>query len=260
MLINVIILSIVEGITEFLPVSSTGHLIIVSEWLKMDKTFAATFDVAIQLGAILAVLFLFPNYFKEFLNPKKIISERSKIILVAIFPALLLGFFFRDMIKQYLFTSETVFIALIIGGVALIAADLAFKKRTIDHTDNKESVSLKQAIIIGLFQCAALWPGMSRSGSTIIGGLVAGANVTTAASFSFIIAVPVMVAAVGYDLLKSYHELSLNQMGWVLVGMILSFLVAYASMRWFLGFIQKQGLYLFGIYRIILGGAGLFIF
>ena len=257
MLINVIVLSIIEGITEFLPVSSTGHLIIISEWLNMDQSFAKTFDVAIQLGAILAVLFLFPDYFKRACKPKSLLSASNQVVLVSIVPALALGFLFRDAIKQYLFTSHTVFIALIIGGVALIIADLLYKSRQSDTTDNKSNVTLRQAFIIGVFQCFALWPGMSRSGSTIIGGLIAGVNVTTAASFSFIIAVPVMVAAVGYDLLKSYNLLSVEQVGWVLVGMVLSFIVAYISMRWFLGFIRNQGLYLFGIYRIILGGIGL---
>ena len=111
--------------------------------------------------------------------------------------------------------------------------------------------------MIGLFQCLALWPGMSRSGSTIIGGLVAGKNIVTAASFSFIIAVPVMIAAVGYDLLKSYQYLTIQQFGWIFLGMIISFFVAYISMRWFLSFIQQQGLIIFGIYRIALGGIGL---
>ena len=121
----------------------------------------------------------------------------------------------------------------------------------------KESITIRQALIIGVFQCVSLWPGMSRSGSTIIGGLVSGTNFVTAASFSFIIAVPVMVAAIGYDLFKSYHFLTVEQFSWIILGMLISFIVAYITMRWFLMFIQRQGLIVFGVYRIALGGLGL---
>ena len=259
MLINVIILSIVEGITEFLPVSSTGHLIILSEWLKMDKEFANVFDVAIQLGAILAVVFLFPIYFKKLIKPKNLFSKQNKTIFVAIGPILCMGFLFRDIIKTYLFSSNIVFTGFIIGGVGLILVDFLYKDKT-NQMDMKEAVTLKQGFIIGLFQCLALWPGMSRSGCTIIGGVISGLNVTTAAAFSFIIAVPIILIAVLYDLLMSVNGLSIDQIGWIILGMILSFVIAYLSMRWFLGFIKNQGLYLFGIYRIILGGLGIIFF
>ena len=259
MAINVILLSIIEGITEFLPISSTGHLIIVSEWLKMDPDFAKVFDVTIQLGAILAVVFLYPRYFKERCRWQFFTSHDFKVIVAAIVPALVLGYCFHGTIKAVLFTSKTVFLGLIVGGFGLILADM-FLVKLGDRADQKESVSIRQAVIIGLFQCASLWPGMSRSGSTIIGGLIAKTNLVTAASFSFIIAVPVIIAAVGYDLIQSYHFLSLHQLGWIIMGMMISFFVAYGSMKWFLRFIQHQGLLIFGIYRIVLGGVGLVLF
>ncbi len=255
MLIDVVILSIVEGITEFLPISSTGHLILISEWLNMDKAFYEVFDVAIQLGAILAVFFLYPHYFKE-----RIINIKSKetlVIALSILPILIIGYVLKDFIKAKLFAAEVIFWGLIIGGVGLIIIDRYYPNR--NNNDEKESVSIKQAVIIGLFQCLALWPGMSRSAMTIMGAMISGLNRVTSASFSFVIAVPVMIIIVSYDLIRARASLTLIEYGWIALGIILSFIVAWITMRWFLKVIQNQGLLMFGIYRIIIGALGLWV-
>ncbi len=256
MLFDVILLSIVEGITEFLPISSTGHLILLSEWLKMDKSFYEVFDISIQLGAILAVLLLYPTYFKERII--KIRSKETMVILVAIAPILLIGYLLKDVIKGALFLPNVIFMGLIIGGIGLIIAEKKIRHQHSD--DNKSKVTIRQAWIVGVWQCLALWPGMSRSAMTIIGAMFAGLNRVTAASFSFVIAVPVMAVVVGYDLLSASSVLSRSAYGWIAIGMGLSFIVAWATMRWFLGFIQRQGLLVFGVYRIVLGMAGLLFY
>lgn len=256
MLINVVLLSLLEGITEFLPVSSTGHLILLSEWLNMDKSFYEVFDIAIQLGAIFAVFFLYPTYFSK--RIQTIVSKETLVIGCAIVPLLGVGYALKDFIKVVLFSPVVIFWGLIIGGVGLIIADKKCAKTKIE--DQKEKVTIRQAIIIGLWQCLALWPGMSRSAMTIMGGLAAGLNRVTSASFSFVIAVPVMFVVVGYDLISAWQTLSAIQYAWIAFGMLISFFVAYGTMRWFLGFINQQGLLVFGVYRIILGVLGLIFF
>lgn len=249
---SVILLGIIEGITEFLPISSTGHLIFISNWLNMDAQFSGIFNVAIQLGAILAVIREYPKELASY------VSHKFSILAVAVVPVLCLGLLFHDVIKQQLFSPRTVFWALIIGGIALIVSDVVSKHRT--RNDTGESMSFRQALIIGACQCAALWPGMSRSGSTIIGGLIAGASMTSATKFSFIIAVPVMIAAVSYDMLLNMHHLTVSGLGWIGFGGLISFCVATATIRWFLRVIHRVGLIGFGVYRILLGAFGLVFF
>lgn len=256
MFFKVVLLSIIEGVTEFLPISSTGHLILVSDYLNMDKAFYEVFDIAIQLGAICAVFFLFPSYFSE--RIRKFKSKETVVIGLAVLPILMMGYVLKDVIKAVLFSPEVIFWGLIVGGVGLIIADK--KVPTTATDDHKESVSLRQALIVGLWQCLALWPGMSRSAMTILGGLAGGLNRVTSASFSFIIAVPVMVVVVGYDLLNAWSSFSAIELAWIALGMGISFLVAYATMRWFLAFINRQGLLVFGVYRIVLGGLGILFF
>ena len=256
MLFDVILLSIVEGLTEFLPVSSTGHLIVFSDWLNMNKSFYEVFDIAIQLGAILAVLMVYPSQFKQRIMHVK--SKENMAVLVAIAPVLVVGYCFKDLIKTSLFAPNVIFWGLIVGGVGLIIVE----KRTV-HTKNEghaTAVSVRESFIVGLWQCLALWPGMSRSAMTIIGGMVAGLNRVTAASFSFIIAVPVIAAVVAYDLIASSSALSITEYAWIALGMCISFIIAWGTIRWFLGFIQRKGLLVFGIYRIVFGLAGLLFY
>ncbi len=238
-----IILGITEGLTEFLPISSTGHLILVGHWIKFESP---TFDIAIQLGAILAVVVLYRSFF--FSLPFK--KKELKLIAIAITPALLLGFLCHSAIKHYLFGTFTVIMALLVGGVIMLLVEylLPYKPTTTDISD----ISYKQAAIVGVAQCASLWPGMSRSGSTIVGGLIAKLDYETSAKFSFIISVPIMIAATGYDLLKSYHLLTQSDLSLIGVGFLVSFIVGYLAIVTFIKLLVRWKLAPFAIYRIVL--------
>jgi len=245
-----IILGVLEGITEFIPISSTGHLILVGDALSFTGPIADTFSVAIQLGAILAVVVLYPDFFKKALTPKHWLSRENRLILTAIAPAMVLGFLIYDLIKEHLFGPTTVMGALFVGGLVMILVE----KRLGDtgNTTSFETLTFKQALTVGICQCAALWPGMSRSASTIVGGLISGMSHTFAAEFSFIIAVPVMVAAVGYDLLKSAAILNAHSLMLIGVGFLVSFVVAVASILTFLKLLSRFKLIPFALYRIVL--------
>lgn len=251
--IKALILGVIEGVTEFLPVSSTGHLILFGEALSFTGPVADTFSIAIQLGAILAVVVLYPDTFLHSLTPKHWFSKQNQLILCAILPALVSGFFLYSTIKTHLFTPLTVIIALILGGVIMLFVEQINKKKHSSFTHSFETMTMKQSLIIGLCQCAALWPGMSRSGSTIVGGLLTGLSHEFAAKFSFIIAVPVMIIAVAYDLIKS--SVFLNSESWILIaiGFIVSFIFGLMSMLTFLKVVSKFKLTPFALYRIIVG-------
>lgn len=245
------ILGIVEGLTEFIPVSSTGHLILAETIFPLRHVHSETFSVFIQLGAILAVVCIYPRYFKSFLNPKEWMSRKSKVLFVAIFPALLSGLLFYSFIKKHLFSPLTVVLALFVGGLAM----LFFQKKYPNHsatTHSIEDISYKQSFIVGLCQCASLWPGMSRSASTIVGGLIAKLDYSTAAEFSFLIAVPVMTAAVGFDLLKSFSELTLLDLKVMSLGFVVSFITAFFAIKTFISLLKRWQFNPFAFYRIVL--------
>ena len=244
-LVTAVILGIVEGVTEFLPVSSTGHMILVSKLLGLKQTeFLKTFEVAIQLGSILAVVVAFKErIFKDF--------ELWKRLIVAFLPTAVLGFTLYKYIKS-LFSPSTVAYMLIIGGVVFILVELFYKERE-HHIDDVDKISYKQAFYIGLFQSLAMIPGTSRSGATIIGGLLLGLKRKTAAEFSFLLAVPTMFAATGYDMLKHYHEFDTTNITAILVGFVTAFVVALIIIKWFLDFIKRHTFIPFGIYRILVG-------
>lgn len=257
-LLIALILGIVEGLTEFLPVSSTGHMILVGQILQFTGDRAETFEVFIQLGAILAVLVL---YWKRFLSlldwkdgmdfqSKRFAGARAALLLgCACLPAFVTGFLFHKAIKTYLFAPLPVALALLIGGLVMLVIERICPKRTVMVVDR---ISPMQAFVVGLFQCLALWPGMSRSASTIIGGLAVGIEKKAAAEFSFLVAVPVMCAATGYDLLKSIHFLSRDDIPLFAVGFIVSFVTAMLAIRVFLQLLERFSLAVFGVYRIIL--------
>lgn len=245
-LIDVIILSIVEGITEFLPISSTGHLILTSRILNIPSTeFVKTFEIVIQLGAILAVFVL---YWRRILNNFSLVGK----VLTAFIPTVILGLIFYDIIKTILLESTlVVVIALFIGGIALIALELYFK----DHKEKKknlDSLTYKNAFIIGLFQSISMIPGVSRAAATIFGGLFMNLNRTAAVEFSFLLAVPTMAAASGLDLVKSSGSFTNQEIMQLVIGTVLSFIVALIVIKWLLKFIQTHTFIPFGIYRIIL--------
>lgn len=253
-LLIVIILSVVEGLTEFLPVSSTGHLILFGERLNFDGGKADFFSVFIQLGAILSVVVLYKEKFLSLLDFKSSASFSGYLglqkIFIASLPAMIFGFLTYDYIKEHLFSSLTVAIALVIGGIVLIFIEkLPLKK----DKQSFEDLSLKDCLIIGSAQCCALWPGMSRSGSTIVGALLLGAEKKLAAEFSFFLAVPIMFLATAYDFYKSYHLLSVSDLPYFALGFILSFVCAYLAIRFFIKLLERFSFAPFGYYRILLG-------
>lgn len=249
-----IIQGIVEGLTEFLPVSSTGHLILSGYLLNFTGEKAETFEIVIQLGAILAVAILYWQRvwaLFDWKEQKNAIYPQLNLIhvFVAIMPAMILGYLTHGLIKTYLFSPYTVLIGLVIGGVFMILAE-RFQPRITAQT--MDQLSYGQAFKIGLFQCLSLWPGFSRSGATIAGGLFVGISHKAAADFSFLIAIPIMFAASGYDLLKSYKYLSGSDIPFFAVGFVVSLIVALLAVISFLKLLQKVKLAPFAYYRFII--------
>lgn len=242
-----IIMGIVEGFTEFLPVSSTGHMIVLSTFLGIAQdNVTKAYEVIIQFAAILAVVL---NY-KEKFSPKKI--DLWLKLAVAFFPIGLVGFIFAKQIKA-LFSVEIVAIMFIIGGIVFLVVEKFYKPK--EHfIDDVEAVSYQQALWIGVAQVFALIPGTSRAGATIVGAMLVGLTRKASAEFSFLLAFPVMCATTGYDLVKHRHELFTDANVTVLaVGFVVSFLVAYLTIKLFLKFLEKFTFVGFGIYRIIFG-------
>jgi undecaprenyl-diphosphatase len=261
-IINAIILGIVEGLTEFLPVSSTGHLILVGDLLGFEGDTATTFKIVIQLGAVMAVLILYWKRYMEILKGLLTFnfSSKNKLnamhLIIAMIPALIVYLIFKDYIKLNLFGPAPVLIGLIIGGILMIAAARAKRKITAEHTDE---ITYKQALGIGLFQCFALWPGFSRSGSTISGGLLLGTSQKAAADFTFIISVPVMLGATILDMYDSRELLTADALTLFLIGFIAAFVVAMVAVVTFLNLIKRLKLEWFAFYRFVLA-AVFFIF
>jgi undecaprenyl-diphosphatase len=244
-LIQAIIIAIVEGITEFLPISSTGHMIITSSLMHIKDDFKTTYEVAIQLGAILAVVVLYWRKFFDFTKWKFYIK-----LIIAVIPALLLGFLLSDYIDKLLDSPTTVAISMLIGGIFLLFIDNVFNKHTIDREEN---ISYGRAFIIGIWQCIAMIPGVSRSAASIIGGMQQKLTRKLAAEFSFYLAVPTMIAATGYKLMKEYKNIHSEQIKLLAIGNLVAFIVAMLAIKFFIGFLQKHGFKLFGVYRIIAG-------
>ncbi|HQH27319.1 MAG TPA: undecaprenyl-diphosphate phosphatase [Oligoflexia bacterium] len=252
-----LILGIVEGLTEFIPVSSTGHLIITGKLLRFESDAAGTFEIFIQLGAILAVVFLYWKRFAALFDFSEKITGSGFCgapgmlkLALGCAPAFVFGALFHKTIKHYLFGPGTVAAALIFGGVAMMLIEWRRQKANVVPF---EQISCRQAFLIGLFQCLALWPGISRSGATIIGGLILGLERRAAAEFSFILAVPVMFAAVGYDLLQSASLVQSADIPAFAVGFVVSLVTAAAAVRFFIAALGHVTLVPFGIYRIIAG-------
>ena len=251
-LVESIIIAIVEGITEFLPISSTGHMIITERLLMLpkDDAFIKLFTVAIQLGAILSVVVLYWRKFFDFTRLNFYLR-----LIVAVIPALVLGFLFSNQIDKLLDSPLTVAITLFLGGIVLLFIDNVFNNPTIDKDRN---ISFKKAFIIGLWQCLAMIPGVSRSAASIIGGMQQKLTRRLAAEFSFFLAVPTMAAATGYKLLKTFKEhpevlKNSHNITLLCAANLVAFLVAMAAIKFFITYLQRYGFKLFGWYRIIVG-------
>ena len=253
------ILGVVEGLTEFLPVSSTGHLIITGNLLGFTGDKAASFEVAIQLGAILAVVLLYWSLFWGLLFPKqgkKFSGVRGLYLLfLTSLPASILGLIAHDAIKKYLFNPYTVAWALLVGAIMILFVE---RKERKPECFTLDEMTPKLALGIGCFQCLALWPGFSRSASTIMGGMILGAKRKVAAEYSFIAAVPIMFAATGYDMLKSYKLFTMADMPFLAIGFIVSFISAWIAVKGFIYLLGKLTLRPFAYYRLALAPLILF--
>lgn len=259
-LFKAIIIGIIEGITEFLPVSSTGHMIIAGSFIGFDKpygkAYADMFTVVIQLGAIMAIVVLYWDKIKRSLTDFKNYGLKLWIVvLIAFIPSAIVGLLLDDIIDKYLMVPVTVILALIVGAILMIFMENKYRKNS--KTKRIEDVTAKQAIKIGLFQCLALWPGMSRSASTIMGGWVSGLDNVAASEFSFFLALPTMVAATGLKLLKAIKgnaiDFNTGNIIALIVGSVVAFLVALVVVDRFITFLKKRPMKVFAYYRIIVG-------
>lgn len=238
--------SLIEGLTEFLPVSSTGHLIIFSHFLaKENDTFIKSFEVIIQFGAIFSVLVV---YWKNFFST----IQFYKNLFVAFLPAAVIGFALRNFVNEWLGSILIVAWALIIGGVVLIASDYIFKN-SVDEGKSLDKLTYKESLYLGFYQCLALVPGVSRSGATILGGLALRFNKKAAAEFSFFLAVPTIAAATLYKSYKIIPTITSDQILTLLLGCLLSFFIAIVAIKTFIKLVSRFGFKHFGIYRIVLG-------
>jgi undecaprenyl-diphosphatase len=248
-----LVLGVVEGITEFIPVSSTGHLILAGDLLGFDDEKAKVFEIFIQLGAILSVVWL---YREKVLGTIKGLPTNKKArslmmnVMIAFLPAAVVGLLTHTYIKAHLFNPVTVAGALIVGGVAILLIERMHHRA---HVRNVDGISLKQALGAGFAQCLALFPGVSRSGATIMGGLLIGFDRKVAVEFSFFLAIPTMFAATGYELLKSVNALSLSDVPLFLVGFVTAFFSSLVVIKAFLGYVSKHDFTGFAYYRIVFG-------
>ncbi len=244
-LIHALILSIVEGVTEFLPVSSTGHMILAAKLMALQETeFVKSFEVIIQLGAILAIAVL---YRKMLLQSKDIWLR----VIIAFIPTGIIGFFLYKLIKQFLFGNSLVTVAaLFLGGIALLIVEKIHKEQP-HHTESIASLSYRQTLLIGLGQSLSVIPGISRAAATIVSGMLTGIKRKTAVEFSFLLALPTMLAATGLDILKTDFTFTSEQISLLLAGFVCAFVVALLTVKYFIGFVQKHTLVPFGMYRIL---------
>ncbi len=254
-ILTALILGLVEGITEMLPISSTGHLILVNQWFTFGEPFTTLFDVVIQVGAVLAVLTYFWNALSPF-RPKNELGPVFKLWLllgIGIFPILSIGYLLGGDILEKLFTPETVAGALIVGGVLLVLVDRFAKNGDALPARELTTLKIEEVIFMGLTHILGLIPGMSRSASATIGGLAIGLSRTTASQFSMLMAIPTLIVASGYSILHFEGGIEHREWGLLAIGFLVSWVVCYLTVRWFFAFIKKFGLKHFGYYRIILG-------
>ncbi len=261
-IIKAVILGIVEGITEFLPVSSTGHLILVNQFIAFDEQFTKMFDIVIQLGAILSVVVFFRKRLFVFVkvNGSYFQSQTAdlwKKAIVGVFPALVIGAKFGKQIQESLFNPMIVALALVIGGIALILLE---NRKQREKISSISMLNYKTVLLIGLIQCLAMIPGTSRSAATIIGAMLLGCSRLVAAEFSFFLAIPTLFAASAYSLIKTGFTMTPEEIVVLAVGFVVSFIVALLVIAGFMKYISRRDFKPFGYYRIILGGIILVFF
>lgn len=253
-LLKALLLGCVEGLTEFLPISSTGHLILIGQWIDFHSTEGKVFEVVIQLGAILAVCWLYRHKIVELLrglfSGDTTARRFALAVIIAFFPAAVLGALFISAIKAVLFTPTVVAVALIVGGLIIFAVEARPRQVRID---DPYAIDWKQAVGIGIAQCFAMIPGTSRSGATIIGGMLSGLSRKAATEFSFFLAIPTMLGAATYDVYKHHALLSTSDVGLIATGFIAAFVSALLVVRALVNFVGRHSLSVFAWYRIALG-------
>jgi undecaprenyl-diphosphatase len=262
-LLSSTILGVVEGLTEFLPVSSTGHLIIVSDLLDVNDEKGKVFEIVIQFGAILAVCWEFRarllKAFSGFATDP--VQQRFAMnLFVAFLPAAIVGLAFQSKIKQYLFNPVSVAMALIVGAIAIYLIERWYARHGSPRVTDIDKMTWKDALMVGLAQCLALIPGTSRSGATIMGGMVFGLSRQASTEFSFFLAIPIMFAACGYELVKNRDLLSSSDVAHFAVGFVVSFIAAFAAVRALIRYVARHDFRAFAWYRIALGVAVLAYF
>lgn len=253
------LLGLIEGLTEFLPISSTGHLILLGTWLGHSDEASKTLDIVIQIGAVLAVIVYYRERLWKLLkgiwqrDPEHV--RLGLAVAIAFVPSAIVGLLLHKVIKQHLFGPRPVGAALIVGGIVMLVIEAFRAKQEKPRDEDLKEVTLKQALAIGLAQCFSLWPGASRSMTTIVGGQMAGLGTSTAADFSFLLAIPTLGAATVYDLMKNGRALLDSPTGpaSLAIGIVVSFVVALAVIATFLRYLKRFGLAPFGVYRIVLG-------
>jgi undecaprenyl-diphosphatase len=253
LLLKAFFLGIVEGITEFLPISSTGHLILAGDLIGFNGEKAKVFEIVIQLGAILSVVWYYREKIMSVVRGMSVPGKERSLavnLFVAFLPAAFVGLLTHKYITAYLFNPITVAGALIAGGVAILVIERMNHRA---HVTDVDTITLKQALATGFAQCLALFPGVSRSGATIMGGLVIGFDRTVAVEFSFFLAIPTMFAATGYDLLKNLHALSFADVPLFAVGLVTAFFFALVVIKAFLGFVSRHDFTSFAYYRVAFG-------
>jgi undecaprenyl-diphosphatase len=252
-LLKAAILGIVEGLTEFLPISSTGHLILAGDLLNFQGEKESAFLIMIQTGAMLAVMWQYRIKFTD-LTVGLFTRRDAQIfvakLFVAFLPAAIVGLLLGDLIKTNLFGSKPVAVALIVGAFVILAVERFYKSWRVDSVDD---MTFRDALMVGIAQCFSLFPGVSRAGATIIGGMLCGLSRKAATEFSFFLAVPTLIAAGGYDLLKHRGEFSVEDVETLAVGLIVSFVSALVCIRWLLRYVANHNFNIFAWYRIILG-------
>ncbi|MDK4535576.1 undecaprenyl-diphosphate phosphatase [Kingella kingae] len=254
LLFKALILGIVEGLTEFLPISSTGHLIVLGDLMNFNSN-GKVFEIAIQLGAILAIVVEYRQRFANVITGIGRNDQANRFVLnlaIAFIPAAVVGLLFRKHIKKYLFNSITVAIALIVGGLLILWIEKRTQHRP-PKVKNVDDMSGKDALVVGLAQCLALIPGTSRSGSTIMGGMLWDIERKAATEFSFFLAVPMMIAATGYDIYKSWQEFTWGDVGLIAVGFVAAFVSGLFAVKALLKFVSTKNYVPFAYYRIVFG-------
>lgn len=256
LLIKAAIMGVVEGLTEFLPISSTGHLILAASLLELTGEKIKLFEVVIQTGAILAIVSLYAGKLRETLLglPRERTAQRFTLnVFIGFFPAALAGFLFIDVIKGVLFNPVVVALGFIVGGLVIFWAEHLQKRGASVHVRDVDDVRWSDALKVGLVQCTALVPGVSRSGATIIGAMMLGFNRKAATEFSFFLAIPMLFGAAAYDIYKNQHLLSASDIPMFAVGLVVSWLSAWVCVKWLLRFVSSHTFVPFAWYRIVFG-------